>query len=65
MGYPTPDKLREHAAHARAMADEYFSEGRLELAIRREEDSQYYEIMAAREERRIDRLIAENRKEAA
>lgn len=65
MGYPTPDKLREHAAHARAMADEYFSEGRLELAIRREEDAQYYEIMAAREERRIERVIATRQQEAA
>ena len=65
MSYPTPEKLKEHAAHARKMADEYMAEGRLELAERREEDAQWYEIMAAREERRIDRLVAENHKEAA
>ena len=65
MSYPTPEKLREHAAHARAMSDEYFAEGRLELAERREEDAQWYEIMAAREEWRIERIISARQMEAA
>ena len=65
MTYPTPEKLKEHAAHARKMADEYMAEGRLEMAERREEDAQWYEIMAAREERRIERVIAARQQEAA
>ncbi len=65
MSYPTPEKLKEHATHARKMADEYMAEGRLELAERREEDAQYYEIMAAREEWRIERMIAARQMEAA
>ncbi|MCY1741192.1 hypothetical protein [Ensifer sp. SL37] len=65
MSYPTPEALRAHAEHARKMADEYMAEGRLELAERREEDAQWYEIMAAREERRIDRMISERQMEAA
>lgn len=65
MSYPTPEKLKEHAAHARKMADEYMAEGRLELAERREEDAQWYEIMAAREEWRIERMISARQMEAA
>lgn len=65
MSYPTPEQSRANAAHARKMADEYMAEGRLELAERREEDAQWYEIMAAREEWRIERMISARQMEAA
>ena len=65
MSYPTPEKLKEHAAHARKMADEYMAEGRLELAERREEDAQWYDLLAAREEWRIERIISARQMEAA
>ncbi|RVQ10040.1 hypothetical protein [Sinorhizobium meliloti] len=65
MSYPTPDKLRAHAKHARQMADEYRSEGNHKMADRRDEDANWYEILCAREEWRIECERAEHHTEAA
>ncbi|MFQ6183616.1 hypothetical protein ACLMJV_16935 [Sinorhizobium meliloti] len=65
MSYPTPDQLRAHAKHARQMAGEYRSEGNHKMADRRDEDANWYEILCAREEWRIECERAEHHTEAA
>lgn len=65
MSYPTPDKLRAHAKHARQMADEYRSERNHKMAARREADADFYEEICAREEWRIECERAEQHQEAA
>lgn len=65
MSYPTPEALRAHAKHARQMADEYRAEGNHKMADRRDEDADWYEILCAREEWRIECERAEHHTEAA
>jgi len=65
MSYPTPDQLRAHAKHARQMAEEYRSAGNHKMADRRDEDADWYEILCAREEWRIECERAERHTEAA
>ncbi|RVP13114.1 hypothetical protein CN085_19575 [Sinorhizobium meliloti] len=65
MPYPTPEQLRAHAKHARQMADEYRTEGNHKMADRRDEDANWYEILCAREEWRIECERAEHHTEAA
>lgn len=57
MGYPTPDQWRAHAAHAKAMAEEYRSEGNIEQADRREATAEFYLDKAHEEEWRQTRKI--------
>ena len=65
MPYPTPDQLRDHAQHARSMAESYRQEGNHKMADRREADADFYEDICAREEWRIECERAEHHTEAA
>jgi len=65
MSYPTAEQLKGHEAHARKMAAEYRAEGNDRMADRRDEDADFYSILAQREELRLQRIMAENHKEAA
>jgi hypothetical protein len=65
MSYPTPEQLRKHAQHARQMAEEYRAEGNHKMADRRDEDADWYEILCAREEWRLECERAQHHKEAA
>ncbi|TAA49791.1 hypothetical protein [Shinella sp. JR1-6] len=53
MSYPSVTSLRQHALHARMMAEEYRSEGRFSEADRREADAEFYMDLAHREEWRL------------
>lgn len=65
MSYPTAEQLRGHEAHARKMAADYRAEGNDKIADRRDEDADFYSILAQREELRVQRLSAETQMEAA
>jgi hypothetical protein len=62
MSYPTPEQFRQHAARARQMAFEYLEAGNTGKADQRNDDADFYEDRAYREEWRLSHL---NRKEAA
>lgn len=52
---PTPAKWREHAAHARQMANEARAYGDCSYADRRDDDADFYEFQAELEEWNIAR----------
>lgn len=57
MSYPSVTSLRQHALHARMMAEEYRSEGRISEADRRESDAEFYLDLAHREEWRLSQKL--------
>lgn len=54
--YPTPEQFRQHAAHARQMAFDYLAEGNTVKADQRNDDADFYEDCAYREEWRLSHL---------
>lgn len=64
MSYPTPEQFRQHAAHARKMAAAYLEAGNTVKADHRNDDADFYEDRAYREEWRLSHLNAKMEKAA-
>lgn len=63
MSYPTIEQLRAFEQHARSMSDAYLAEGNEAKANQRDEDADWYDLLARREEWRLERINL--KKEAA
>lgn len=56
MGYPTPQQWRSYADSARSLADQYRADGDEATALRKEDDADFYDAAAWREEWRLAHL---------